>query len=483
MGWMHKILTNSQEPKHYSRQIHDEFLESSLFHGFIGGLSGGTLLLSVTMSRIKRITSGSTATGIAAAVLIFALTFGAAGNAQARYASIVIDYDTGRVLHETNADTRNYPASLAKMMTLYLAFEALERGDLKLDQKLKASRRAAGMPASKLGLKRGERITVKNAILSLVTKSANDVAVVLAEAMGGKETKFAIIMTKKARELGMKRTTFRNASGLPNRRQMSTARDMAILARALIRDFPKEYRYFSTKQFVYKGRKYRNHNRLLKSYSGTDGIKTGYIRASGFNLAASVKRNGRRLIAVVFGGKTPRSRDRHIAKLLDRGFAKLASIGPERIPAPPPRKPSFAIAADFAPSQAATPARATAKARPAPSATAAARRKPVPPKVPVVEIGSSETPIPDPSWGIQVGAYYHQKQAKKAAAAAAKSLPELTRDSRVTITHIQGERGRIYRSRLIGLTEAKARAACRSLAKKKVDCLVIRTGRRLAMAN
>jgi len=410
-------------------------------------------------------------------LLVVGLVLGAAGTAQARYASIVIDYDTGRVLHETNADTRNYPASLAKMMTLYLAFEALERGDLKLNQKLTVSRRAAGMPASKLGLKRREQITVKQAILALVTKSANDVAVVLAEKMSGKETKFARLMTKKARELGMKRTSFRNASGLPNRRQLSTARDMATLARALIRDFPKQYRYFSTKQFVYKGKKYRNHNRLLKTYSGTDGIKTGYIRASGFNLAASVKRNGRRLIAVVLGGKTPRSRDRHMAKLLDRGFAKLASIAPNKIPAPPPRKPDFALAADFAPST------GTAPTEPASSKKPLAGNQPVSPKAPQIELGSSETAVPDPSWAIQVGAYYHYKPAKQAAVKAAERLPELLKDSQVTITHIKGKRGRIYRSRLTGLTEAKARAACRSLAKKKVDCLVIRTGRRLAMAN
>ncbi len=425
----------------------------------------------------KRIFDGGTTARAAAALLVFALSFGGAGGAQARYASIVIDYDTGRVLHETNADTRNYPASLVKMMTLYLAFEALDRGNLKLDQRLKVSRRAAGMPASKLGLKRGERITVKNAILALVTKSANDAAVVVAEALAGKETKFARLMTAKARELGMKRTSFRNASGLPNRRQMSTARDMATLARALIRDFPKKYAYFSTKQFVYKGRKYRNHNRLLKTYSGADGIKTGYIRASGFNLAASVKRNGRRLIAVVFGGKTPRSRDRHMAKLLDRGFAKLASIGPDKIPAPPPRKPAFALAANFAPSQDAAPA------KPAPSRKATARRKPSAPKAPVVEIGSSETAVPDPSWGIQVGAYYRYKPAKKAAVGAAERLPELLENTRLTITHVQGQRGRIYRARLIGLTEAKARAACRRLTKRKLDCLVVRIGRKLAMAN
>jgi D-alanyl-D-alanine carboxypeptidase len=402
----------------------------------------------------------------AGGALVFALALFVATAAQARYASIVIDYDTGRVLHETNADTRNHPASLAKMMTLYLAFEALEHGSLTLDQKLKVSRRAAGMPAAKLGLKRGETITVKNAILALVTKSANDAAVVVAEALAKKETRFAGMMTKKARALGMKRTKFRNASGLPNRRQLSTARDMAMLARALIRDFPKHYQLFATKEFVYKGRRHRNHNRLLRKYAGVDGIKTGYIRASGFNLVASVTRNGRRLIAVVFGGKTPRSRDRHIAKLLDRSFAKLASKGPDKIPAPPPRKPAFALAADFAP-----------PSEPAPSREVASREKAEP-----VEVGSAEKPIPDPSWGIQVGAYYRYKPAKRAAVAAAERLPGLLDNSRVVITHIKGRRGRIYRSRLFGLTEAQARAACQNLEKAKVDCLVVRSSRRLARA-
>ncbi|MCH7795858.1 MAG: D-alanyl-D-alanine carboxypeptidase [Proteobacteria bacterium] len=405
----------------------------------------------------------------AAGVLIFALALSVATAAQARYASIVIDYDTGRVLHESNADTRNYPASLAKMMTLYLAFEALERGDIALDRKLKVSRRAAGMPAAKLGLKRGETITVENAILALITKSANDAAVVVAEALGGKETKFARMMTRKAKALGMKRTQFRNASGLPNRRQLSTARDMATLARALIRDFPKYYKLFSTKEFVYKGRRHRNHNRLLRKYAGADGLKTGYIRASGFNLAASVSRNGRRLIAVVFGGKTPRSRDRHIAKLLDRGFAKLASTGSDKIPPPPPRKPSFALAGDFAPATGIT--------------SVATPKRPAARKAAPAEVGSAEKPIPDPSWAIQVGAYYRYKPAKRAAVAAAKRFPDLLEDTRVMITHVKGQRGRIYRSRLVGLTEAKARTACRRLEKAKVDCLVIRVGRKIALAS
>ncbi len=412
----------------------------------------------------------------AAGVLVFALALSTATGAQARYASIVIDYDTGRVLHESNADTRNHPASLVKMMTLYLAFEALERGDITLDQKLAVSRRAAGMPAAKLGLKRNETITVENAILALITKSANDAAVVVAEALGKKETKFALMMTRKAKALGMKRTQFRNASGLPNRRQLSTARDMATLARALIRDFPNYYQLFSTREFVYKGRRHRNHNRLLRKYAGTDGIKTGYIRASGFNLAASVNRNGRRLIAVVFGGKTPRSRDRHIAKLFDRGFAKLASTGSDKIPAPPPRKPSFALAGDFATATEITPVTPAAGLK-RPAAPKAA------PKAAPVEIGSAETLIPDPSWAIQVGAYYRYKPAKRAAVAAAERFPELLEDTRVMITHVKGRRGRIYRSRLVGLTEAKARTACRRLEKAKVDCLVIRVGRKIALAN
>ena len=214
-------------------------------------------------------------------------------SASARYASVVIDTLTGQVLHEVNADTRNYPASLTKMMTLYLTFEALESGRWTLNTRLKVSRRASRMPASRLGLRRGERIRVEDAILALVTKSANDVAVVVAEALGRSETKFARLMNRKAQALGMSRTSFRNASGLPNRRQLSTARDMATLALALIEDFPDYYQYFSTADFKYRGRRHENHNALLAHYEGTDGIKTGYTRASGYNLVASSVRDGR----------------------------------------------------------------------------------------------------------------------------------------------------------------------------------------------
>ena len=268
------------------------------------------------------------------------LTAGTPAEAR-RYASIVIDAGTGEVLHADKADRRAYPASLTKMMTLYLLFEAVDQGRLGLNQKLPVSRRAAGMPPSKLGLKRGQSIRVKDAIKALVTKSANDVAVVVAEALGGSEQKFARLMTEKARTLGMTRTTFRNASGLPNNRQLSTARDMARLARALQRRYPHHYAVFKTKAFSYKGRRYKNHNKLLSNYAGTDGIKTGYTHASGFNLAASTVRDGRRLIAVVFGGKTAKSRDRHMRKLLDRSFAKLAKRGVPLVSTLPTRKPQL----------------------------------------------------------------------------------------------------------------------------------------------
>ena len=218
--------------------------------------------LSLTTNRPLQILK---TTLLTVATLIFLLS---GESAEARYAAFVIDVESGRVLHETNADTRNHPASLTKMMTLYMLFEALQDGRVTADQELKVSRRAAGMPNSKLGLKRGETINADDAILALVTKSANDVAVVIAETLAPTESEFAQMMTKKAKALGMNRTSFRNASGLYNRRQLSTARDMAILAQALIRDFPERYKTFSVRTFSHNGRVYRNHNKLLRSYQG-----------------------------------------------------------------------------------------------------------------------------------------------------------------------------------------------------------------------
>ncbi|MEQ9449780.1 MAG: D-alanyl-D-alanine carboxypeptidase family protein, partial [Rhodospirillaceae bacterium] len=220
----------------------------------------------------------------------------AASGAEARYASFVMDADTLDVLYAKNADTRNYPASLTKIMTLYMLFDALDRGKVTLKTKMAVSKRAAGQPQTNINLRAGETISVKDAILALVTRSANDVATVVGEHLAKSEINFAVAMTQKARTLGMTKTDFRNASGLPNRRQKSTARDMAKLGLRIQRDFPQYYHFFRTTKFTYKGRTYGNHNNLLRRYSGTDGIKTGYTRASGFNLVSSVHQDGRHLI-------------------------------------------------------------------------------------------------------------------------------------------------------------------------------------------
>jgi D-alanyl-D-alanine carboxypeptidase len=391
--------------------------------------------------------------------------------AQARYASIVVDADTGQVLHAVNADTRNYPASLTKMMTLYLVFEALEKGTLTLDQRLPVSKRAAGMPPSKLGVDAGDSITVEDAILALTTKSANDVAVVVAEALGDTEIAFAKLMTQRAKDLGMSRTTFRNASGLPNRAQKSTARDMMRLALALMADYPQYYHYFSATAFQYNGRTYRNHNHLLKSYEGTDGIKTGYTRASGFNLVSSVERDGRRIIAVVFGGKTARSRDRHMVKLLDRGFTRLASMGVKTIPSLPGRNPFQHPVVTTVEVAAAEPA--------APAAVRSRPVKPVDPALQIATAGDTGELALDPEvitndWAVQVGAFSRFKAAHVTAKAALEKAPRVLEGAQVSIERFDSpSAGVLYRSQIAGLYEQQARTACQQLIAASVNCVVV----------
>src|SRR5215470_7916433 len=243
-------------------------------------------------------------------------------------AAIIVDAESGSVLYETNSGARTYPASLTKMMTLYLLFEAIEAKQVKLDDMLPVSAHAAMQPATDLGLRAGQRIGVEKAILGLIVHSANDVAVVVAEALGGTESQFAARMTKKARELGMSSTQYQNASGLPDSGQVTNARDMAILARALIARFPEFYSYFATETFAYNGRLYITHNHVVETYPGADGLKTGYIRASGYNVATSAVRDGRRIIAVVMGGRSAYARDAQMTALLDQGFA-LAQTQPK----------------------------------------------------------------------------------------------------------------------------------------------------------
>jgi D-alanyl-D-alanine carboxypeptidase len=243
-------------------------------------------------------------------------------------AAMVVDAKTGKVLYSSNADTRTYPASLTKMMTLYLLFEALDSGKVSLSSRITVSAHAAAQPPSKLGLKPGQTIAVKDAILALVTRSANDIAAAIGEYLGGSESSFAVQMTARARSLGMKNTTFRNASGLPDSAQVTTARDMSILGRALQDRFPAYFSYFKTTTFTYNGAKIGNHNRLLGKINGVDGIKTGYIRAAGFNLVTSVNLPDRRLVAVVLGGSTASSRDQRMAGLI-KTYIPQASAGPQ----------------------------------------------------------------------------------------------------------------------------------------------------------
>jgi D-alanyl-D-alanine carboxypeptidase len=241
------------------------------------------------------------------------------------YAALVVDANTGRVLHEANADALRHPASLTKIMTLYLLFEQIESGKLKLDSRMDVSDHASQQAPSKLGLLPGQQIAVEDAIRALVTKSANDVAVVVAEAIGGDEESFARMMTRKAHALGMSRTTYVNASGLPDDDQNTTARDQVTLGRAIQDRFPHYYRYFQTASFTYRGHAMRNHNKLLGRVEGIDGIKTGYTRASGFNLVSSVRRGGRHIVAVVLGGASGGARDARMRGLIEQYIASAAT--------------------------------------------------------------------------------------------------------------------------------------------------------------
>jgi D-alanyl-D-alanine carboxypeptidase len=285
---------------------------------------------------------GSLARGLAAligAAAVFATPVAAEG----RDAALVLDANSGKVLFSRAADALRYPASLTKMMTLYLVFERLERGELTLATRVRISERAASVQPSKLDLEEGETISVENAIRALVVKSANDIAVALAEHLGGSEARFADLMTTRARSLGMSRTVFRNAHGLPNAEQVTTARDMATLGMALADHFPHRWAYFATRTFAYDGNRYRNHNSLLHRMEGVDGIKTGYTRASGFNLVSSIRRDGRHVVAVVLGGTSAGRRDAEMRRLLTQtvpGAARRKTRPPVLVAglAKPPRR-------------------------------------------------------------------------------------------------------------------------------------------------
>jgi len=306
---------------------------------------------------VRRVIAAACTTGAAIALVCTASPGRAAA---APHAAIVVDANTGAVLHDRSADEPRYPASLTKMMTLYLLFERLDQRRVSLASRIPVSEEAASQPPSKLGIKAGGEISVEDAIRALVTKSANDVAVAVAEFLAGSEAKFAADMTAKARALGMRGTRFKNPHGLPDSDQVTTARDMITLALALADHFPRQWRYFSTQTFRWSGNVHRNHNTLLFGFEGVDGIKTGYTRASGFNLVSSVRRGEKHLVAAVFGGSSAATRNAEMRYLLTRGLLK-ASTRKTRFSSPAliaskPRPPAEAEGAVPRPRLAAAPA-------------------------------------------------------------------------------------------------------------------------------
>jgi D-alanyl-D-alanine carboxypeptidase len=393
--------------------------------------------------------------------------------------SIVLDADTGRVLSENNADAVTYPASLTKMMTLYLTFEALNTGRLRLDQLLAVSLDAASKQPTKLGLRPGDSVAVQDLILGIVTRSANDAAAVLAEGLAGSEPAFADMMNRKAQQLGMRNTFYRNASGLPDPEQHTTARDTAQLALALYHDYPREYRYFSTREFDFRGTIIVGHDHLLDWYPGADGIKTGYIHASGFNLATSAVRDGHRLIGVVLGGVSGGARDREMGALLDQGFEAVgvaiptmtARREPPPAAAPMPQPQRLIIAADEA------PAPPPARTKPGLLGKAAARLAAHLSPVGKAEAATlpHETPYPAPAadrWGIQLGAYYAQTAAEKAARLA-ESLAVAKGKPLQIVEPGKASKDRLYRARLLNFTPQQAQSACAQLHRKKLECSVV----------
>jgi D-alanyl-D-alanine carboxypeptidase len=452
------------------------------------------------------------------------------------YASIVVDANTGAVLQATNADSRRYPASLTKVMTLYLLFEQIEAARLKLNSRLPVSEHAAAQAPTKLGLRPGQSIEVEDAILALVTKSANDVAAVVAEAIGGTESEFARMMTRKARALGMRRTVYTNASGLPDDDQVTTARDQALLARAIQERFPRYYRYFATEAFEFRGRTIRTHNRLLGRVDGVDGIKTGYTRASGFNLMTSMHRRGRYVVAVVLGGRSASRRDAQMRELLSnhimtastrrtapaiaeapaqREERRMADVE-EAIPMPAGRPLVLHKIAGEA--TASIPAAASAYApvsRPEPGSTEPI--KPLPVKTVAVKPTSKSTksfktnfspvPLPPPApaeaqqpqpvkiaaasedqgsaavaaekpsrsgWMIQVGAFDEEKEARLRLDSARSRAKKLLSDADPFTEAVTKGEKTLYRARFAGLDKHQAQAACRTLKRKDIACLPIK---------
>ena len=400
-----------------------------------------------------------------------------------RYAAFVVDQNTGVVLHSRQSEATRYPASLTKMMTLYMLFDALESGEIGLQDPIRIPAHAANAAPSRLDLTIGSTISAEDAIRALVIRSANDVAVAVGERLGGTETAFATAMTARARELGLPDTTFRNASGLPNSRQVTTARDMARLAIALQRDFPQYFHYFDETTFVWDGRTYRNHNTLVGRVEGVDGLKTGYIRASGFNVVVSAQRGEHRLIAVIMGGPTAASRDAHAEELLDAAFSTLEQRDDRRLfaalssPRINPIRQQALIAMDVAALDLAPPAEmGSAQAAPPLRIILADESSELDNSPPETRPTDAGSPLLRGAWSVQVGAYH-------SAAAARERLERVTPASAILAQAQPAARSvdvngnRLWRARFESLTADEAAHACAELSARNEPCYTVAPGR------
>lgn len=392
-----------------------------------------------------------------------------------KYAAIVVDAKTGEVLYGKRADAPRYPASITKVMTLYLAFEALAAGKIELDDPVVFSPRAAAQSPTKLGVRAGDSISVMQAMQGMVTRSANDASVAMAEKLGGTEQRFATLMTLRAHELGMTNTNFTNANGLPDSRNISSARDLAILSRAVMRDYPQYYRLFSTKSFNFRGQTIGNHNHMLSEVSGIDGLKTGFTNASGFNIAISGVRDNRRLIVVVLGGPNRITRDRVAESLLNTGFEVLdRRARGEQITVAQNffEPPQLAQATQPSMQQGDTNLGLSIQLASSPPPSRASKIQIVEPST-VPKLNGKAKATAGGRWTIQVGAFKNRSDAREQLSLVEKKFGKHVDDAKAVAEKDNGR----YTARFSGMNEADAKNACKAIKAKKQPCVVMSPGR------
>ncbi|MBL8556411.1 MAG: D-alanyl-D-alanine carboxypeptidase [Phenylobacterium sp.] len=392
-----------------------------------------------------------------------------------KYASIVVDAKTGEVLYAKRADAPRYPASITKVMTLYLTFEALSAGRIGLDDRVVFSPHAAAQSPTKLGIRAGDSISVLEAIQAMCTLSANDASVAMAEKLGGTEQRFAALMTLRAQELGMTNTNFANANGLPNTRNLSTARDIAILSRAAMRDYPQYYRFFSQVSFNFRGRTITNHNHMLSNTPGVDGLKTGFTNASGFNIAISGVKDGRRLIVVVLGGPTRITRDRVAESLLLTGFdvIRRRGLGEDiKVAQNFFEPPQLAAATEPQMAQGDTGDSLSVRLASSPPPARASQIQIVEPRS-VPKLSGKAKAQAGGRWTVQVGSFNSRSDAREQLSLVEKRFGRHVDDARAVAEKDGGK----YRARFQGMTEEDARDACKALKAKKQPCVVMAPGR------